>query len=318
MSEQLPKSEHFELKKLAEGVYAALARPEGLAGCNGGIIDLGNRTAVVDTFISPAAAADLRDAALQLTGRDPDLVFITHHHSDHIWGNQAFEKHVCILSSQETFRVIEETGEESLKQNRKDMLEMIDQTQEQLKAEADAGKKAEIAANLEQYQRRLALVNSIQLRLPSLVCQGPLSFYGTLRNAEFIPYERAHSPGNSVIFLSRDGILFVGDLLFARRHPFMGDGAPQGWIRVLEKIIELNPETIVPGHGPVSTLAEIKEMRDYIQVISEKVQAFVKAGKPASALDEIELPEPYVSWQPQMLLERSLNGLYQYYSQKQN
>lgn len=313
MSETLPKSDHFHLRKLADGVFAALARPEGLAACNGGIIDLGNRTAVIDTFLSPDAAADLRDAAETLSGRPVELVLLTHHHFDHIWGNQAFAENTCIFSSEETFRVIQETGETSLQQNRENLTATLKQAREQIGSERDEGKKAGIAAQIEQMERRLAMMERIKLRLPSLTCQGPLSFHGTQRNAEFIPFEKAHSPGNSVIFLPQDGILFVGDLLFARRHPFMGDGDPQGWISVLEKIEEMAVDVVVPGHGPLSTLAEIKEMRDYIQVLTEKVQAFVKAGNPAEALNKIDLPEPYASWEPRDLLMRSLTALYQRY-----
>ena len=142
-----------------------------------------------------------------------------------------------------------------------------------------------------------------------------MTFYGTARNVEFIPYEKGHSPGNAVVYLPQDEVVFVSDLLFARRHPFMGDGDPDGWLRVLEKIEALQPNVIVPGHGALSTIEEIKLLAEYIQVVKERVQAFVKAGKSPDSLHEIVLPEPFASWQPQDLLMRTLNGLYQFYSQ---
>jgi cyclase len=66
---RLPTSEHFELERLADGVYAAIATVDGAAYGNAGIVDLGEQTLVFDTFDSPRAADDLRVAAETLTGR---------------------------------------------------------------------------------------------------------------------------------------------------------------------------------------------------------------------------------------------------------
>ena len=62
-SKTLPQSEHFTYHELAEGVWAAIVIPTGLAASNSGIVDLGDRTLVFDTTLSPASAADLRSAA---------------------------------------------------------------------------------------------------------------------------------------------------------------------------------------------------------------------------------------------------------------
>ncbi len=51
-------SRHFNLEQLADGVYAAIHAEEGWAICNAGIIDLGDRTLVFDSFMSPQAAID--------------------------------------------------------------------------------------------------------------------------------------------------------------------------------------------------------------------------------------------------------------------
>ena len=60
---QLPTSRHFWLERLADGVYAAIHAEGGAAISNAGIVDLGGRTLVYDTFLTPQAAADLRYAA---------------------------------------------------------------------------------------------------------------------------------------------------------------------------------------------------------------------------------------------------------------
>jgi hypothetical protein len=70
----LPASEYFQLEQVAQGVYAAIV-PEGSAAQgNAGIVDLGNRTLVFDTFCILQAARELREAAEQLTGRPVDYI----------------------------------------------------------------------------------------------------------------------------------------------------------------------------------------------------------------------------------------------------
>jgi cyclase len=86
----LPTSRHFQLEQLAEGVYAAIALAGGGSGSNAGMIDLGDRTLVFDTFLTPQAADELRAAAEHLLGRPVAYVINSHWHCDHIQGNQAF------------------------------------------------------------------------------------------------------------------------------------------------------------------------------------------------------------------------------------
>src|SRR5512136_1696501 len=103
-SQQLPGSRHFRLEQLAEGVYAAIHRQGGGAIGNAGIVDLGDRTLVYDTFIAPRPAEDLKAAAEALTGRPVDTVIDSHWHSDHVWGNQVFGQDTDILSTEKTRR----------------------------------------------------------------------------------------------------------------------------------------------------------------------------------------------------------------------
>ncbi len=59
-----------------------------------------------DTFTSPQAAEDLRQAAEQLFSRPARIVINSHYHNDHIWGNQAFGQDVDIISTAKTRQLI--------------------------------------------------------------------------------------------------------------------------------------------------------------------------------------------------------------------
>jgi cyclase len=92
-------SVHFRLHRLAEGVFAAIHSEGGWAQSNAGIVDLGDRVLIFDTFIAPEAANDLRSAAAALLSRPISAVINSHYHNDHIWGNQAFPDDVPIIST---------------------------------------------------------------------------------------------------------------------------------------------------------------------------------------------------------------------------
>ncbi|HET7579995.1 MAG TPA: MBL fold metallo-hydrolase [Bacillales bacterium] len=79
-------NKHFKLEKLRDGIYAAIAKPEGGAVGNAGFIDLGGRTLVFDTFNTHQAAEDLRWVAEKVTGCSVSWVINSHWHGDHIRG----------------------------------------------------------------------------------------------------------------------------------------------------------------------------------------------------------------------------------------
>ena len=92
----------------------------------------------------------------------------------------------------------------------------------------------------------------------------------------------AHAPGDAIVHLPDDGILFAGDILFVGACPIMWVGPVSNWLAALDRIDELAPEVIVPGHGPVSGLAEVQTMRDYLTWAIEVGERQRKAGETPS------------------------------------
>ena len=76
----------------------------------------------------------------------------------------------------------------------------------------------------------------------------------------------SHTPEDMVVHLPQERVLFVGDLVFRGRIPFVGQADSARWVQALERLIAFKPRLIVPGHGPVSTSAESDLMltRDYL------------------------------------------------------
>jgi len=99
-------SEHFSVHKLADGVYALIHKMGGMAIGNSGMVDLGDKTVIFDTFLSPQAAQEIPALAKKLKLSPIKYVVNSHYHNDHIRGNQVFSGQVRIISTRKTAELI--------------------------------------------------------------------------------------------------------------------------------------------------------------------------------------------------------------------
>ena len=311
LNERLPLSKHFQLVELSEKIYAALHKEGGLGICNTGIIDLGEQTLVVDATYTPVAAQDLRTTAEMLTARPVGLVINTHHHKDHILGNQAFKPRADIISSQKTCTLIKENTKDELQQLKYDSKERILLLKEDLKNERDPKKIAEISETIYFLMDLSAILPNINPTPPNITFEEKISLYGTKRYAECISFEHAHSPGDTVVYLPQEKIIFCGDLLFAHKHPYMGSADIKGWIKALETILGLEPEIIVPGHGNLAKVEDLREIKEYLQFIEQAVSEVIAKGEGREKLDEINLPKEFLSWEQPERFRENLGMVYQ-------
>jgi cyclase len=142
---RLPESKHFQIERLADGVYAAVASEQGYASCNAGIIDIGDRTVLFDTFLTPEAARDLLDATGQLTSNKITHIINSHEHNDHIRGNQVFDSNADIISTALTREAIARNEPQQIKLEKKTILKEIADAQSKLDTEKDAKRRRELA-----------------------------------------------------------------------------------------------------------------------------------------------------------------------------
>src|SRR5437762_1209819 len=87
-----PKAEDdFDLVKVADGVYAAIAKPGGLASGNAGFIIGDEGVLVFDTFFTPAAVTELIETIESQTKLPIRYAVNSHYHLDHTGGNQVLK-----------------------------------------------------------------------------------------------------------------------------------------------------------------------------------------------------------------------------------
>src|SRR5262249_25747002 len=106
--------ELFDIKPVADGVYAAVAKPAYKVNCNAVIVFLGDSVLVVDTHSKPSAARALIAQIKTLTDKPVRYVVNTHFHWDHYQGNEAYPSSwpagIEIISSEATRNNIQRLG----------------------------------------------------------------------------------------------------------------------------------------------------------------------------------------------------------------
>jgi glyoxylase-like metal-dependent hydrolase (beta-lactamase superfamily II) len=268
----IPNSKHYTLEKLADGIYTALHNNEGgYAICNAGIIDLGNKTIVIDPFFSPTAARDLKKHAELLTGKQVSIVLNLDPHSDHTNGNQVFVPGADIISTFNARKYIENHFEEEFENNKKTAPEELLKIQKKLK-DASGNEKTELVLWESEYKAIIESLPELKMTLPNISIKDTVVIFGSKRRIILIPTGTGHTNGDMVAYLPDDKIIFMSDELFVKCHPYLGDGDPESLKNNLKQIIALKPIIVIPGHGPVGDINSLYMMIDYIETLTDMVK----------------------------------------------
>lgn len=308
-SKILPQSEHFTYHELAEGIWAAIVIPTGLAASNSGIVDLGDHTLVFDTTFSPASAADLRSAAEYLTGRPVTYVLNSHWHQDHVFGNATFAPETEIYASVRTSEIIAEKIPIIMDEFKKYWPNQLKEWTESAKAAKDEAERLDFEDGVRFAQSIIETFPQLVLRLPDHTFTDRMEFKGTSRTAEFITYGGGHTDSDAFLYLPAEKIIFTGDLLVVKNHPGMSSGHPNEWLGILAKIRSLDPVCLLPGHGQPGTLADLALLERYLNELLQMTEQNFRADSTAETAADIQPPAFTEGWENANAFEPNMKFL---------
>ena len=123
----------------------------------------------------------------------------------------------------------------------------------------------------------------------------------------------AHTGGDVIVHVPEDRTVFTGDILFIDGTPLMWAGPVRNWINACEKIIGMDADVIVPGHGPVTDKAGVQRVVDYLAYIDAEARKRYDAGLGVreAALD-IALGD-YANWGDAERIAVNVDSLYREY-----
>jgi len=88
----------------------------------------------------------------------------------------------------------------------------------------------------------------------------------------------AHTTNDIVAWIPERSVLFTGDLVFVGGTPFVPMGSVTGSLRALEWLREFRAQTLVPGHGPVSSPSVLEDVEAYLRFVQETAARGKQAG----------------------------------------
>jgi glyoxylase-like metal-dependent hydrolase (beta-lactamase superfamily II) len=265
-SGQLGQSGNFEMVKVADGVYAAIrTEPPGLT-VNGNSIFILNDddVVVVDTTLTPGTAKEELAVLRKLTSKPVKYVINTHWHDDHIMGNQVYRDAfpgVEFIAHTATRDYLPTTGLSNRKgalseQGYPGFIAFLKQQLQENKSvfggPMDEEERTTYASDIKIAERYMAENPGVEIVLPTITLEDRLTLHRGNRVIDVRYLGRGHTSGDIVVHLPKEGIVIAGDLVIWP-VPYVGNpqSHPGEWSATLEKLMALNPTTIVPGHGPV-------------------------------------------------------------------
>jgi glyoxylase-like metal-dependent hydrolase (beta-lactamase superfamily II) len=289
-----------ELLRVADGVHAWI----GAAGdSNAGAIETPAGLLVIDAQQYPRLARKFREALQLTTGLPARSVINTHCHLDHTAGNVVFAD-VPILAHEKTLAAMENnlgprsTEHWQITDYPTKIRMLFGQNIFELVPENDPAQ--------DWFRGRISLpdYDTVVITPPTETFADEFTYHLPGDTVRLHYWGPAHCDGDIVIYLENSKVIFLGDLLFYGRFPWLGDCDLSGWIDRLQQVLALDVEVVVPGHGRPTTLQEVAKFREMLMALRSAVDHAIKSGisEPA-AVREISLPQyakipRYQEWMP--------------------
>jgi glyoxylase-like metal-dependent hydrolase (beta-lactamase superfamily II) len=250
------------LHEVAHGVYAWIG-PEGRT--NAAFITWDDGVLVVDSLYGPNLSPELIDQIRSVTDRPVQYVIDTHEHFDHCFGNQYFEPAVFV-------------GHENCRRH--------------LVEESD-------------FQRDFAMTfrqeyadhfRGVRIIPPVVTFSDTMALHPGGRAVELHYLGRAHTAGDTVVWLPAEQVMIAGDIFVNGRAGFARDGYPRSWVAALARLEQFPARVFVPGHGDLGSTLDVATFRTWMDgCVREIAAAHAEGMSLERAQQELKIGVPE-SW----------------------
>jgi len=223
----------FDIEAIAQTFFII----RNTLACNIGVAVSGDRALIIDSGNLPSVSAGIIRYVEQRLSKHVDLLFNTHYHSDHTFGNQCF---TCpILASRvcrDTMQACLSThwNENEIEQAKKENPKLVEEWKD------------------------------LRITFPTQTFEDELEYDFHGLNIAFRKLG-GHSPDSSIAYFPDYRLAFAGDLVFAGLYPtlLLHDGNPLELIAASRTLIGMELDIIIPGHGVTCDIRTVKKLIDY-------------------------------------------------------
>jgi len=219
---------------------------------------------------------DVRSALKKLGSDKPEFIINTHLHGDHTGGNESFGKESHIIAHKNVRK------------------RLASQPRHNLPAMPDVG-------------------------LPVITFDEGLSFHFNGEELKVIHFSKGHTDGDAIVYFTKSNVLHLSDQYFEGRFPYVdlnNGGNVANYAENVGKIMNMMPDDviIIPGHGNVSNLEELKEFHDMLIETTTIIWKRMSRHKSLEDLIENGLPKKYKKWEWNFITEeRWITMVYESY-----
>jgi glyoxylase-like metal-dependent hydrolase (beta-lactamase superfamily II) len=266
----------FTFQEIKPGIYHAVGTGKLVVVSNAAVIVGDRDVLVVDTHASPAAASALRDELKAITDKPIKFVVNTHHHFDHVQGNQIYGSGVEIIGHDQTYRAIVEglnTQSRGYRRFVAGLPKDIADEEKQL-ATASAADRPKLEAKLAKDRQFLEQLQAVRPTPPTITLTQQMTLHRDAREIRIMFLGRGHTDGDVIVYLPKERVVATGDLL-VEGTAYLGDGYFAEWIDTLDQLRKLDFDTVLPGHGHAfHGKDKLDHFQAYLRDFWEQAQAF--------------------------------------------
>ena len=285
------------LSDLGNNIYCYLQPDGGWGWSNAGLIADGDESLIVDTLFDEDLTLEMLDSmkSAEPKGMKNIRALInSHSNGDHCNGNNCVDTEE-VISSEAT---LEEMSHESPEM----MAALLIQA-------------PEMGALGKYFLECFGSFNfeGVTKRLPNTTFTGETQRQVGDKIVELIEVGPAHTNGDVLVHVPSDKVVFTGDILFIEGHPILWAGPVKNWINACDRIISMEVDFVVPGHGPVTDNRGVKAVRDYLVYIDTESRKRFESGMSAlETAKEIDL-DLFSTWGDKERIAVNVNSLYREY-----
>ncbi len=285
------------LHDLGGGAFAYL-QPNGDWGwSNAGFVRDGEASLLVDTLFDASLTGQMLATIADATGlqaKDIGVLVNTHANGDHTFGN-GLVSNARIIASAASAKEMEERSAADLAGMMRHALE-----------------GGETGEYLTRIFGQFDFANA-RPKAPTETFSGEARVRIGDKTVALYEVGPAHTAGDVIAYSVEDGVVFTGDILFIDGTPIMWAGPVGNWLRACDLIVALQPRAIVPGHGPLTDVAGVRRVQDYLRYIDGQARPRYEAGM--SVLDaalDIALGD-FAAWGDAERIAVNVSTLYREY-----
>jgi cyclase len=284
----------FTIEKVADGVFAALAKPQALTNSNAAIFVLDRDVLVVDAHSKPsAAAALLAQIRKEVTDKPVRYLVNSHFHWDHTQGDVTYKKanaKIEIIASDATKQLMMTLQRDRLKESLDSVPGLIDAVRSRLSRATAAQEREWCNEQLRQLTAYQQEMKDYPLELPTVTFARTHVIKDRSGELQLAFNGKAHTAGDIQVFSPSKKVVAAGDAIIGFL-PNLNDGFPRPWPKTIDTVSAWKFDHIIAGHGPVQHgRGRMGQFRNYIEDLTARIERAKKAGTPLAELQKTITP----------------------------